>query len=594
MKARDASNQEHVLYDSERTFNSGLITHSASGEFTSYPPFSSWDNDGFTLNTTHYATNNSTLNYVAWSWRQAPGFFDVVTYTGNQTTRTIAHNLGSVPGMVVVKKTSGSGSWEVYHRSTGNEKTLRLNSSNAQAGTTAWNDTTPTSTHFTLSSSTDVNETGSTYVAYIFAHDDASFGTGGNESIIKCGTFTIDASGKVPNTNLGFEPQWILTKRTDSTGQWFIYDNMRGIATGGNDSILYPNLTNAEDATANTLDLTSTGFTGGADGYYSGSGTTYIYMAIRRPHKPPEVATEVFAVNLVPSDSTYVTTGFPVDFGWQKTTGDTWDNFSFSRLQGSGRTLRINSAVAESSFGAGPDFDSNTQMQGTRGIGAQQQILFGFKRAPGFMDVVAYSGFGSNSGTSSNISHNLNVAPQLILVKSRDDVSSLGGAGGWHVYHSGVNKEFLYLNTNASGGSPYFITASTSTTFTVRDHPNTGYTGYKYVAYLFATLPGISKVGSYTGTGSAINVDCGFTAGARFVLIKRTDSTGDWYVWDTASGIVSGNDPYLLLNSTAAEVTNTDYIDPLSTGFTVTSSAPLLLTLVAAATSSLQSHNIWN
>jgi hypothetical protein len=60
---------------------------------------------------------------------------------------------------------------------------------------------------------------------------------------------------------------------------------------------------------------------------------------------------------------------------------------------------------------------------------------------------------------------------------------------------------------------------------------------------------GVSKVGSYTGTGTTLSIDCGFTAGARFILIKRTDSTGDWYVWDTARGIIAGNDPYLLLNS---------------------------------------------
>jgi hypothetical protein len=97
------------------------------------------------------------------------------------------------------------------------------------------------------------------------------------------------------------------------------------------------------------------------------------------------------------------------------------------------------------------------------------------------------------------------------------------------------------------------------------------------LAYLFATLAGVSKVGSYTGTGATLNVDCGFSAGARFILIKRTDSTGDWYVWDSARGIVVGNDPYLLLNTTAAQVTSTDYIDPLSSGFTVTSSAPAAL-----------------
>jgi hypothetical protein len=101
-----------------------------------------------------------------------------------------------------------------------------------------------------------------------------------------------------------------------------------------------------------------------------------------------------------------------------------------------------------------------------------------------------------------------------------------------------------------------------------------GNASYNYVAYLFATCAGVSKVGSYTGTATTLQIDCGFTSGARFVLIKRTDSTGDWYVWDTARGIVSGNDPYLLLNSTAAEVTNTDYIDTYSAGFEISSTAP--------------------
>jgi hypothetical protein len=96
------------------------------------------------------------------------------------------------------------------------------------------------------------------------------------------------------------------------------------------------------------------------------------------------------------------------------------------------------------------------------------------------------------------------------------------------------------------------------------------------VAYLFATCAGVSKVGSYTGTGTTLQIDCGFTGGARFVLIKRSQDgfSGDWYVWDSARGIVSGNDSYLLLNSTAAEVTNTDYIDTYSAGFEISSTAP--------------------
>ena len=87
----------------------------------------------------------------------------------------------------------------------------------------------------------------------------------------------------------------------------------------------------------------------------------------------------------------------------------------------------------------------------------------------------------------------------------------------------------------------------------------------------------MSKVGSYTGTGTTQTINCGFTTGARFVLIKRTDSTGDWYVWDSARGIVAGNDPYIALNTTAAEVTGTDYVDTDNSGFQLSSTAPAAL-----------------
>ena len=93
--------------------------------------------------------------------------------------------------------------------------------------------------------------------------------------------------------------------------------------------------------------------------------------------------------------------------------------------------------------------------------------------------------------------------------------------------------------------------------------------GITYIMYLFSTLAGVSKVGSVTHSGSSTDVDCGFSAGARFVLIKRIDDTGDWYIWDSVRGIIAGNDPYLFLNTTAATVTNTDLIDPLASGFQI-------------------------
>jgi hypothetical protein len=104
-----------------------------------------------------------------------------------------------------------------------------------------------------------------------------------------------------------------------------------------------------------------------------------------------------------------------------------------------------------------------------------------------------------------------------------------------------------------------------------------------YIAYLFATLAGISKVGSYTGDGTTGKViDCGFTTGARFILIKRTDSTGDWYVWDSGRGIVAGNDPHLSLNTITAEVTTDDSVDPDSSGFIVNQNATTNINVTSA------------
>jgi hypothetical protein len=154
-----------------------------------------------------------------------------------------------------------------------------------------------------------------------------------------------------------------------------------------------------------------------------------------------------------------------------------------------------------------------------------------------------------------------------MILKKRNDV------GAWPVYSASLgNTKYLLLNQIAAGatGSTYWNnTSPTVSSFTVGTITTGNESGFNYVAYLFASCPGVSKVGSYTGNGSSLNIDCGFTNGARFVLIKRTDSTGDWYVWDTARGIVAANDPWLLLNSTNAEVTTDDTIDPLSTGFTV-------------------------
>jgi hypothetical protein len=178
-------------------------------------------------------------------------------------------------------------------------------------------------------------------------------------------------------------------------------------------------------------------------------------------------------------------------------------------------------------------------------------------------DVVCYTG----TGVARTVNHNLGVVPELMIVKRR-----IGGTSGWYVYHSFLgNAQDIGLNLNNGAGlsglwnstSPTASVFSIGTTFHVNESSST------YVAYLFATLPGISKVGSYTGNGSTQTINCGFSTGSRFVLVKRTDSTGDWYVWDTTRGIVAANDPHLSLNTNSVEVTTDDSIDPDNSGFIV-------------------------
>jgi hypothetical protein len=195
-------------------------------------------------------------------------------------------------------------------------------------------------------------------------------------------------------------------------------------------------------------------------------------------------------------------------------------------------------------------------------------INYLFRRAPSFFDEVCYTGTGS----ATTQAHNLGVVPELMIVKQRSATNA------WQVYSSALaNTEYLVLNTTAAkatGATRWNSTTPTSTVFSIGTASEVNTSTATYVAYLFATCAGVSKVGSYTGTGTTLQINCGFTGGARFVLIKRTDSTGDWYLWDSARGIVAGNDPYILLNSTAAEVTSTDYVDTYSAGFEISSTAP--------------------
>jgi hypothetical protein len=582
----------HLLIDSQRGLANGFLesnTTDAADTSRVSESISSFNTDGYTLHAPDTLWDRASYNYVSWTFRKQPKFFDIVTYTGTGSNRTIAHSLNSVPGCIIVKRTDTTANWAVYHRGLANTEYLVLNSdAGAATGATWWNSTTPTSAVFSVGTDASVNASGGTYVAYIFAHDAGGFGLAGTDNVISCGTYTTDGSGNATVT-LGYEPQFLLRKRNVAgSTPWFIADAARGWTTSGvaGTQILQPNDSSAESVGNNiACSPSATGMTIANDG----ASRTYIYIAIRRgPMKVPTSGTSVFAPVFRKGTSTVVQvpSGFVTDLG---ITQSTQNGFStggavfYDRLRGRTLFLSPSGNSAEDTYTtlvegfdtqSGVIMAADTSRAWTNFLGSPPNDNYEFyanwffKRAPGFFDEVCYTGTGS----ARTVAHNLAAVPEMMIVKRRDSI------GVWRVYHQslGATKN-IRLNDTATPETDSVIwndTAPTSSVFTVGTNANVNASSGTYVAYLFATLAGVSKVGSYTGTGTTLQINCGFTGGARFVMIKRTDSTGNWFVWDTARGIIAGNDPYLVLNTTDAQVTNTDYVDTYSAGFEISSTAP--------------------
>lgn len=570
---------DNALYDTARGATFDISSNLTAGQTTQSTGLTSFGTTGFTIGSLG-SVNTNTAPYVSWTFREQAKFFDVVTYTGTGVARTIAHNLASVPGCVMVKRTDTAGDWKVYHNAFGAGSSLVLNTSDAAAGG-VWNGTLPTSSVFSVGTDATVNASGGTYVAYLFANDAGGFGANGTDNIISCGNYLGNGSATGPTITLGYEPQFIIIKNVEAVGAWLMFDNMRGMPVGSSDALLVAQSASGESS-SNFLAPTATGFKiESISSNINTNGVEYLYIAIRRgPMKAPTTGTSVFGLSARTGTgaNATVTGGQIADAILIKNRGAAVADLVSSRLSGTGY-LVTTSTAAEVAAGAtilqaNPWDVMNGAKVGTTSTitnaSANTFINYLFRRAPGFFDVVCYTGPG---GTSATISHNLGVVPELIIVKSRSRTGE-----PWPVYAAATgNTKYgnVYSDADFSVGlNIWDNTTPTSSVFSVSSSPYVNSSGSTYIAYLFATVAGVSKVGSYTGTGTTLQVNCGFTTGARFVLIKRTDSTGDWYVWDTARGIVAGNDPYLLLNSTAAEVTSTDYVDTYSAGFEISSTAP--------------------
>lgn len=211
-----STTKDHTAFDSVRGASKQLFPNATSAEST-VSGITAFLATGFTLGSSN-ASNESGVTFQAFTWKKQALYMDIVTYTGTGVNRTVAHNLGAVPKFMIVKKRSGSSAdgWIVYHASnTGAPATdaLFLNTTSATVDdNTYWNDTAPDASVFSLGTAVDVNENGSTYVAYLFA-DKAGYS--------KTGTYTGNGATNAI-TGLGFTPKFVLVKRTDSVSDWTI------------------------------------------------------------------------------------------------------------------------------------------------------------------------------------------------------------------------------------------------------------------------------------------------------------------------------------------------------------------------------------
>ena len=429
--------------------------------------------------------------------------------------------------------------------------------------------TASTVTPGTISSSGSPGVTTSNIIFYDTAAN--KFGENGDQHVIRCGNYVGQSSLDV-NVNIGGEAQWVLVKNiTRSEVDWYILDSMRGMPAdgAGNGLFLKSNSSDAESDMSDLINATSTGFTArsGAGYAVNYNGDHYVYMAIRFPDgyvgKPAEVGTDVFAMDTGNGSDTIPVfdSTFPVDWAIKKNP-DGSGNWIASARQIQHKYLIPNTTGSQSNS-TGYTFDSNVGIWKNEMNSSNQAWMW--KRHKGF-DVVAFQG---TNAAGLRVPHSLNAVPEMIWLKNRE------ASEYWPVYHKGLNggtnPEQYYLRLNGDNAEADYNeiwndTAPTAIDFTVGIQGASNGADKGMLAMLFASVDGISKLGYYSGQSGNLNLNLGFAA--RFILIKPTNNAGEWWVFDTLRGIVSGNDHRLYLTNHAGS-TGDDWVDAHSDGITI-------------------------
>ena len=578
---RNQSGRDNTSYDTERGTFKMLKIQAQDSEFD-YTPHNGgikqWNSNGFRLESG--GGNDSGEEYNTYTFRKAEKFFDIVTYTGNGSNRTISHSLNSVPGMIIIKKrNAGSTAWMVYHRSVGNTKYMKLNSTDEVDvdDNTVWNDTTPTSSVFSVGTHTGVNANNDTYVAYLFAHDESEFGVNGDASIIKCGTYTgNDQSGANANdVDLGFEPQFVLIVNKSRTYENWVWHNSATNLPGTDINSTYHTTSASAEVTNETrLMVTPRGFsptygTGHLANDWNNNGDEYIYMAIRCVDgvvgKPIETGTDALTMTAGTSGAPlFPSPNHIVDFALQKSSYQSGTaDWSVATRLNMGYRIEPNTtaAAASNSYQIG-DFPDGWSSY-TGGDGSRFGWLF--KRHAGFDMVVQEI---TTEAGYPYYKHSLGVVPEMIWSKRLDAISD------WTVYHKGLNGGTnpenwrVRLNENAAQYEDTYVwglgEGPSSTQFQTK---GASFAIGSHIFLLFASVEGVSKIGYYSGSNSSQTISTGFAP--RFLVMKKVDTTQGWVVLDTVRGWGSGDDERLEFHNDSAQNDSIDFGAPTSSGFTL-------------------------
>ena len=285
----------HALFDSNRGLGSSsppmLESDSTAVENANQNWISAVGTDGFTIGVNEHNLSNSSSEYVAWQWKGAGGTtasnsngsitstvqanttagFSIVTYTGTGSVATVGHGLGVKPDMMILKNRDSAVNWIVYHKDTNDSANyfLRLNTTDTtQYSGGRFNGTQPTSSVFTVGTSSQTNNNGDDIVAYCFAE---------KQGYSKIGKYAGNENANGPFVYLGFKPAFIMIKNATVISNWRMFDNKRIGYNVANYKLL-PNSA-SQETTDVQIDMLSNGFKIRTSDSEINSGVTHIYMA---------------------------------------------------------------------------------------------------------------------------------------------------------------------------------------------------------------------------------------------------------------------------------------------------------------------------